>query len=232
MPVKRRIPKARRPDLPRWLRCRLRDAELPADATHSEAFNYEFPDESELLTAWREHGGKILAQWAARHPGTRPSCWWQFDAPRLPTGTFPECYYDGALPEPRLRLGGKGTPAFECLNYVPAFAYGLPVSWVSGFDCDYYSGKARDVRGQPIGMGYIGREFSGEKFDPTDPPAFESQAGYLKRLGLLLPGEAARLGKAAFEPEILPREFWPADERPAQPDILRVLGLRGVKGAM
>jgi len=37
--------------------------------------------------------------------------------------------------------------------------------------------------------------------DPNDPPTFESQAAYLKRLGLLLPGEEKRLAPKAFAPE-------------------------------
>lgn len=39
--------------------------------------------------------------------------------------------------------------------------------------------------------------------DPDDPPRFESQAAYLRRHGLLLPGELRRLTAAAFEPEIV-----------------------------
>jgi hypothetical protein len=37
--------------------------------------------------------------------------------------------------------------------------------------------------------------------DPHDPPSFEAEAAYLKRLGLLLPGEARRLTAEDFEPE-------------------------------
>jgi hypothetical protein len=38
-----------------------------------------------------------------------------------------------------------------------------------------------------------------------DPPAFESEATFLQRLDLLLPGELERLGKTAFEPRIVLR---------------------------
>ena len=37
--------------------------------------------------------------------------------------------------------------------------------------------------------------------DPDDPPSFESQAAYLKRLGLLLPREEKRLTPDDFTPE-------------------------------
>jgi hypothetical protein len=39
--------------------------------------------------------------------------------------------------------------------------------------------------------------------DPRDPPAFESQAAYLRRLGLLLPGEELRLKMDDFVDELV-----------------------------
>ena len=39
--------------------------------------------------------------------------------------------------------------------------------------------------------------------DPADPPTFESQATYLRRLDLLLPGESERLTAADSEPELI-----------------------------
>ena len=63
----------------------------------------------------------------------------------------------------------------------------------------YYSGLAVDVRGNPIG-GKLAI-FKGAAIDPNDPPRFESQATYLRRLGLFLAGEERRLRKADFEAE-------------------------------
>jgi len=40
-----------------------------------------------------------------------------------------------------------------------------------------------------------------ESFDYANPPVFESQAAFLRRLGLLLPGELRRLKASDFEPE-------------------------------
>jgi hypothetical protein len=34
-----------------------------------------------MREAWRRHGGVLLAQWVAQHPGTRPWAWWMFEAP-------------------------------------------------------------------------------------------------------------------------------------------------------
>jgi len=39
------------------------------------------------------------------------------------------------------------------------------------------------------------------EIDPADPPRYESQAAYLRRHGLLLPGEAPRLRPRDFKPE-------------------------------
>jgi hypothetical protein len=45
------------------------------------------------------------------------------------------------------------------------------------------------------------------EIDPAAPPIFESQAAYLRRLGLLLPGE--RPSAAAYEPEAIVLEAEP-----------------------
>ena len=44
----------------------------------------------------------------------------------------------------------------------------------------------------------------GDDFDASDPPQFESEAAYLRRLKLFAPGEQKRLKKADFEPETVP----------------------------
>ncbi len=41
--------------------------------------------------------------------------------------------------------------------------------------------------------------FAGQAIDPADPPRFESQAAYLRRHKLLLPGEEKRLTAADFD---------------------------------
>ena len=43
----------------------------------------------------------------------------------------------------------------------------------------------------------------GQAINPEDPPVYESEASYLERRGLLLPGDQARLSRADFEPEVL-----------------------------
>jgi hypothetical protein len=83
----------------------------------------------------------------------------EHDAPRIAVGTYPDCWYDGKLPEPRMRLGGVGTPCHECLAHVPHFSCGLPTSWVSQSDVQRYTGTAGTFKGVAI--------------DPDDPPSYE-----------------------------------------------------------
>jgi hypothetical protein len=147
------------------------------------------------------------------HPGARPRCWWDYSAPRQPSGSWPGWWLDGKLPEPRLRLGGVGTPVHEVLAYVPGFEYGLPVLWVERWMAEYYNGRARDVHGKPIGTSHKPGDFKGVPIDPDDPPVFESQAAYLERHGLLLPGERRRLRKVDLEPERVLPEPVDDDER-------------------
>lgn len=78
-------------------------------------------------------------------------------------GTRPPHWWQYDAPEQRRRLGGKGTPCHEVMAHVPAYRLGIPSDWMA------------------------------DGFDQIDPPAFESEAAFLKRHKLLLPGEAARL---------------------------------------
>ena len=137
-----------------------------------------------------------MAEHVALSPGTRPARWYQYDAPRL---AAPGWYYDGKLPESRRRLSGVGTPVSEVLSCVPTFSFGIPSIWVTRSQVKYYSGLAVDVHGNPIG-GKLA-VFDGVAVDPVAPPVFESQASYLARHNLFLPGEKKRLKKADFEPE-------------------------------
>ena len=50
-------------------------------------------------------------------------------------------------------------------------------------------------------------------FDPADPPVFESQATFLKRHELLLPGEAKRLRRADYAPEAYNRHLKKKEEK-------------------
>jgi len=89
------------------------------------------------------------------------------------------------------------------LAYVPEFAFGIPARWVTQWQADYYNGRAKDIHGKPIGQEFVGRPFAGLPIDPDNPPRYESQATYLKRHGLLLPGERARLRAGDWRGELV-----------------------------
>lgn len=86
-------------------------------------------DESLHRRLWKKLRDIVLKEWIKEFPGTRPAAWWAYDAPRQSRGTFPGCFYDGQLSEPRKQLSGAGVPAWTVLNLVPSFAYGLPTAW-------------------------------------------------------------------------------------------------------
>jgi hypothetical protein len=142
------------------------------------------PDE--IRKVWEKHRRRILANWIKTHPGTRPWPWWDFDAP-----------------EPRKRLGGIGTVAWEVLNYRPSYHLGIPNKWVDDFAEAYYNGRARDIHGKIIECKYKEGNFSGKAINWNDPPTYESQTAYLKHHNLILKTEQNRLKPSDFEPEVI-----------------------------
>lgn len=107
---------------------------------------------------------------------------WAVDRP----GTRPSCWWRFSSKEPRERLSGVGDAASDVLAYVPALSFGLPALWVSEQNVARY-----------------GPSFRGRAPDPNDPPSFESQAAYLRRLNLLRPREIKSIPVARFEPEAI-----------------------------
>jgi hypothetical protein len=84
-----------------------------------------------LRLLWNAYREQILEVWIREFPGTRPSAWWKFDAPRIALGTWPGCFWDGKLPEPRLKLSGSGIPSWDAgWAILPHFELGIATSWV------------------------------------------------------------------------------------------------------
>ena len=152
----------------------------PGETIQEEFF---FP-ERQVHEAWELAGESLLAEWIETRPGTRPPGWWRLEAPS----------------EVRNRVGGTGTPAHEVLAYAAHFDRGVPVYWVTADDVEWYNGRARDVEGELIELGYSEGDFPHEAYDPDDPPRFESEPAFLKRLELLRRGELERIPAEAFEP--------------------------------
>ena len=145
---------ARLPDLPEAILKALLDLPLTDEerggAQAFELLDLLYPPDRHLCPLWAEHRRTLLAVWLEEHPGTRPQTWWRVDAPRQPAGRWPGCFWDGVLEEPRLRLGGTGTPAHEVLNHVPAYYSGIPYPWVTAWDVEWCTGTARDIHGELI----------------------------------------------------------------------------------
>jgi len=132
---------------------------------------------------WVENCDAVLEEWIPAHPGSRPSTWWRF-----------------AAPAPRQRVGGVGTPKSELLANAPRFWCGVPLDWVSRWEVEYYNGRATDIHGNPISTNHREGEFKEIAINPQNPPTYESQASFLDRYGLLLPGERRRICDADFRP--------------------------------
>ena len=196
MPRKRRKAKVRISGFPDWqIRFMETGQEPPADPDINEFDIIEWKyhrasNDDPVQEAWLKVGERITADWIKKHAGTRPYGWYEFDAPRMPLGTWPGTFWDGKLADPRLRLGGTGTPDFEGLAFKPSFRFGIPDNWVLPVYVKWYPDK--DLKA----------------IDPSDPPTFESQASYLDRHKLLSDAERESLPGNAFEPvRYVPDEF-------------------------
>ncbi len=118
-----------------------------------------------------------------------------------PSGRTPARTWTAGCRSRAAEPAGRGKPKYEVLADVPAFEYGIPVSFVETWEVEYYNGRARDIHGNPIGTEFSDGNFDGIAYDPDDPPIFENQAAYLDRHGLLTPAEKGSLAPEAFEPE-------------------------------
>ena len=131
MPRKRKLDKARpRVEISDALWAWFNDQ---VEAGKRNPFELYFMSDEELQRSWELVREELLEGWAEEYPGTRPQHWWRFDAPRQPLGNFPDCGYDGQLPEMRQFISGAGVPAWVVSAYMPAYRCGLPNSW-AGYD--------------------------------------------------------------------------------------------------
>lgn len=136
------------------------------DCTHetcpkrAETFILASPHKrDEQRQVWKTCRTELLQEWTRKHPCTRPHAWWQHEAPKEPVG--PEWDYRRFDAAQRRRIGGVGTPSHEVLCVAPSFEYGLPPSWVSQWEADYYNGRAKDIHGSPMGSEYQDGDFRG-----------------------------------------------------------------------
>jgi hypothetical protein len=164
-----------------------------------------------IAMLWREHGAAILASWVREHPGTRPSLWWKYDAPAWVPDELPDhfrgAFFAAELREPRRRVGGTGTATHDCLAHVPQFERGIPRQWIDQETVDRYNGRGIGPRSHWT-QDWVEGSFPYNALDPDDPPAFESEAVYLHRHGLLTPdeGRSYALGQLDLEPELVQSE--------------------------
>ena len=189
-PTKRR--RRMRPVVPQELAPELRHVLMTGELAKWDGAQHMFkqillkPRDAPCRRLWRQWRESLLAAWVAEHPGTRPWAWWQFDAPRIetiPAGREIPAWIQRDTPEPSQRLGGRGTPCYEVLPWMPELPFGIPTPWQTASQEEYFD------------------DFVGEAFDPDDPPRYESEARYLERYGLFLEGE--RVSNQALDAEVV-----------------------------
>lgn len=114
---------------------------------------------SKAALAWRSASPAVLRSWIRRHPGTRPTCWWAFDAP-----------------EPiRKVVRGLGEPSCGLLDVV----CGRPTHWRETSDDLAIESQAAYLRRN--------RLMTTGEAERVPPPAFEPEpvervSGELRRL--------------------------------------------------
>ena len=71
------------------------DPDSPASkwAAYALVYSVEGVVRRTLRQSWEENRDEVLAVWIAERPGTRPSCWWQWEAPEPLDGGESECDY-------------------------------------------------------------------------------------------------------------------------------------------
>jgi len=192
-----------RQEVEAWMVYFLIYGEIPEDDPEIDKFlAWEIKSHANIQCRfWSEISARILKEFIKDHPCTRPWAWWQYDAPRWDRKF--DASFDGALAEPRRRIGGTGDPAFQHLAVVPHFDFGIPSTFINEFQETYYNGRALDIHGAVIDTSYKDGDFQGKAIDSDDPPVYESQANYLKRHGLLTEFEKQHVKKhpALLKPE-------------------------------
>jgi hypothetical protein len=163
-----------------------------AEAIDDSTIFLQFASAEDLEKAWNRNQERVLEYFKREYPGSRPSHWWMFSAPKAAPGTYlnkvgTDLDRDRKLPEPRRKLSGLGRPSWELMALVPYLEYGLPMNWTVA---DTFEGAVKDW-------------LCGGSVEDTDPPKFESQAEYLKRHSLLTREEENR---ADFTPAVMEGE--------------------------
>ncbi|WP_271167297.1 hypothetical protein [Hansschlegelia plantiphila] len=88
------------------------------------------PSRRKTRDLWAEFGPAVLKRWIVDKPGTRPWCWWKYEAP-----------------EQRRRVGGTGTLRCEAHGGKPLVRMGLPEGWIMPNDLRWHPFVGRGFQG-------------------------------------------------------------------------------------
>lgn len=135
MPHSRRRQRKQRDklEIPAGIWAFLNDEEIAAGDSQTKYLIHtlEADDGAELRKLWRRVRGELLEKWIRQKPGTRPRCWWRFEAPRATLGNSQHL-----VQAMRRQISGAGRPSWETdrgASDLPWLECGLPQTW-EGYD--------------------------------------------------------------------------------------------------
>src|SRR5262245_9363841 len=176
MPTNRqRLRHGRLPDVEDWQLCFLLDRDIPEEVDSGARWFMESNFEDIRKEMWRAFEAELLAEFIADLPGRRPRAWWDYSAPKMP--------------EDELERHGW-LETFFAADLVE------PRQRLGGVGLAMFEQFPSHVPEYELGL-----PKHWHSIDPDDPPRFESQAAYLRRHDLFLPGEEQRLTSKHFQPE-------------------------------
>lgn len=201
---RKRRTRSRKSSIDDWRTERLKTGVLNYEGGNTFA-RISFDNYTAKLDVWKKCKEKVLLEWLEENPGTRPYAWWLFDAPEMHEDDEQKLELKSLIYpcgprviDPRKKIGGIGTPDYEVLNCGQSLYFGVPISFVDQWQCDYYNGREKDIDGNQIGTEYKEGDFVAEAYDPHDPPVYETEVAYLKRHGLLTTEEKKKLKSGAI----------------------------------
>jgi hypothetical protein len=164
------------PDVEDWQIGVLLDWDLTEfEVSPAELWFFTSGVEERMSQIWTAFSHDLVEEFTNTRPGRRPRIWWAQTAPKMATSELERhgwMHTFFAAALPSPRRQLGGSGAVLWHRY-PSY---VPVY----------------ERGLPALW---------DRIDAVDPPAFESEAEYLRRHKLFLPGEERRLVASDFEPE-------------------------------
>jgi hypothetical protein len=87
----------------------------------SDSFELSVMNDGEESELWEKYGDDIVKEWIQKKPGTRPSLWWAYDAPKQPDGGS-GWFWEGTKPQPRRIVKGDIEDHYFLYKGIPRYS--------------------------------------------------------------------------------------------------------------